>query len=156
MLDKIVELVEGRGWKEGAFESKAGLPQGRISKWKKDGKGKGPSAKEALVMARILEVSLEWLVDDEAGGPAKPMLGLNEDERVILHVYRDLRDEFGLTGEAARRAILRAAGITTSIEKARDDMKKPKTAAPPDYPPEGFEQSEPKPSRGTRRGKASG
>lgn len=123
MLDKIIDLVEERGWKEGAFESMAGLPQGRISKWKREGKGKGPSAKEALVMARILDVSLEWLVDDESGKPPKFASGIEEDERTLLRVYRDLRDEFGLTDEAARRSLMRAAGVAKALRRDDEEVE---------------------------------
>lgn len=178
MLDKIAELVQTRDWTEQEFESKAGLPQGRISKWRKadqtkedgkaKGKSKGPSAKEGLVMARILEVDLEWLADDEANGPAKPMAGLAEDERLVLSLYRDLREEFSLTGEKARRAMLRAVGITTSIEQAREDMRitdppaperpmDPRPNGPSKYPPAGVEiPGKRPPAPGTPRKKQQG
>lgn len=89
MVDKIVMLAEARGWDQGELESRAGLARGRISKWKAD-QGE-PSAKQALRMARLLNVSMEYLADDDLDEPAPvPSIALAADERAIIDLYHDL------------------------------------------------------------------
>lgn len=89
MVDKIVMLAEARGWDQGELESRAGLARGRISKWKAD-QGE-PSAKQALRMARLLNVSMEFLADDDLDEPVPvPSIALADDERAIIDLYHDL------------------------------------------------------------------
>jgi transcriptional regulator with XRE-family HTH domain len=104
MIDKIVTLAEAKGWDQGEFESLAGLPHGRISKWKAD-QGE-PNARQALRMARLLDVPVEFLVDDSMEQPTvDETLLLAPDERYLLQLVRDLR----LSREDAARGLAIAA-----------------------------------------------
>ena len=86
MVEKLSALLRSKGLTQSAFEAKALLSENRISKWK-NGTGE-PSAKEALRMARILEVPLEYLVDDEEDDPA-PYRETQRDRqlREIIRLY---------------------------------------------------------------------
>jgi transcriptional regulator with XRE-family HTH domain len=90
MVDKLVMLAEARGWDQGEVESRAGLARGRISKWKAD-QGE-PSAKQALRLARLFQVPVEFLVDDEQNEPpsSAAKVALADDERAIIDLYHDL------------------------------------------------------------------
>lgn len=94
MFDKLVKRLEQLDWTHAAFERASGLAKNRIAKW---GAGQGePTARQALRMARLLAVPLEWLVDDsiDDGGA-----GLSPDELALLAEARRI----GL--EAARRRL---------------------------------------------------
>lgn len=93
MLDKIVSLAKQKGISQAALERRAGLPQHRISKWVQ-GQGQ-PSAAAALAIARLLDVSLDYLVDDDQD---RPSTGLSRDDLTILRMARQLDPE-----EAIRR-----------------------------------------------------
>jgi transcriptional regulator with XRE-family HTH domain len=89
MIDKILMLAEAKGWDQGELESRAGLARGRISKWKAD-QGE-PTASQTLRIARLLNVSMEFLADDRMSTPAPPpSASLADDERTIVELYRDL------------------------------------------------------------------
>lgn len=88
ILDKIENLRVRDGLDIYEVESLAGLPPKRLWRW---GQGQGePSARQALRLARLFRVPVEWLVDDEQGGdppqgqPAEP--GLSYEDRVVLDV----------------------------------------------------------------------
>lgn len=102
MLQKLDLLLKSRGIKQAAFERAAILSENRISKWK-NGQGE-PSASESLRMARILGVSVEWLIDDEKAYPA-PQESV-EWERSVL----DLIQALGLDKQEALR---RLAGVVS-------------------------------------------
>lgn len=91
MVDKIVMLLDQRRLDQDEFESLAGLARGRISKWKAD-QGE-PTASQTLRMARLLQVSMEFLADESIDEPLPPPAEhflFNEDERAIIELYRDL------------------------------------------------------------------
>lgn len=87
LIDKIIELLKLRGFTQSGLERAAGLSENRISKWK-SGVGE-PSIYEAARIARLLDVSLDELVD--AQKPALPVNDLTEDERLIVTVVRKAR-----------------------------------------------------------------
>lgn len=78
MVDKLVRRLEQQGYTQAGFELATGLTKNRIAKWKA-GQGE-PTARQALRMARLLAVPLEWLVDDSVddGG------GLSPEEQALL------------------------------------------------------------------------
>ena len=69
IIEKLEILIQERGFTQGEVERLAGLAASRISKWK-DGRGE-PTARQALRLARLLDVPMEYLVDDLAEGPAQ-------------------------------------------------------------------------------------
>lgn len=81
---------------------RADLPPNRVSKWK-SGQGE-PTARQALRIARVLRVPLEWLADEEAGDEPTALPGLSPDEAVMLDVIRDS----GLTRRDVTRLVLQA------------------------------------------------
>lgn len=88
MVDKIVLLADRKGWNQGEFEALAKLPQARISKWKK-GEGE-PTARQALRMAHLLGVSVDYLVDDLQEEPSHSFTATTEAERTALDMVREL------------------------------------------------------------------
>lgn len=123
MIDKIVILADAKGWDQGEFESLAALPQGRISKWKA-GKGE-PTAKQALQMARLLNVTVEFLIDPALEQPLVPeILTLEEDERAVLDLYHAL--------DLGRREAMRRLATPAS---ALDQKPNPKGTG--EFPPNG-------------------
>jgi transcriptional regulator with XRE-family HTH domain len=110
---RILKLLEGTGMDQGELESAALLSHGRVSKWKK-GIGQ-PTAKQALRIARILNVPLEWLVDEEAGEtppetPPEVKPAYTAEEQAIIGAYR----ASGLTLDEAARHL-----FSLAIEKGR-------------------------------------
>ena len=87
-VEKILTLLEQRGWTQGYFESMAGLSANRISKWKND-QGE-PTLRQGLRMARLLGVPIEYLADDQADAIEQPP-ALTADEDAILKLVRALR-----------------------------------------------------------------
>lgn len=101
MVEKIQQLIADRDWTQEAVETWARLPRNRISKWA-GGTGE-PTASQALRLARLFNVPLEWLCDDAAEG--QPEMGATSEEQGILDLYRAL----GLTKKDALRALSLAA-----------------------------------------------
>jgi transcriptional regulator with XRE-family HTH domain len=90
VIDKLISLALEKGWSQAKLEKRAGLAQGRLSKWKDDiGK---PYWHQVVACAKALDVPLGRLVD---GDPAAEM---TEDDRFILRLARSVGFE-----EAGRR-----------------------------------------------------
>jgi len=87
-IEKIEKLLAAKGWKQNAFEKAAVLAENRISEWK-DGEGE-PTLRQALRIARLLQVPLEYLADDSLDEPL-PSTGVTPDEAAILDLFRALR-----------------------------------------------------------------
>ncbi len=85
VIEKMVVLAKRKGLDQGELEQLAGLPKGRISKWK-GGTG-SPTVKQAVRIARELGVDVGFLLDDSRSEPAEP---LTPGERGLLAVYREL------------------------------------------------------------------
>jgi transcriptional regulator with XRE-family HTH domain len=102
MLEKILRLLDARpDLDQGGLEVAARLPQGRISKWKA-GKGE-PTAAQALRIARVLRVGVEYLVDDDL---TEVVPAISEEDQRIL----DLAHELGF-----KRAQRRLLGIPEEL-----------------------------------------
>ncbi len=86
MIAKMVMLAGRKHLDQGELEQLAGLPKGRISKWK-GGTG-SPTVKQAVRIARVLDVDIGYLLDDAQAEPAPE---LTPGERSVLNVYRALR-----------------------------------------------------------------
>lgn len=108
VIDRIEKLRIGRGLEQQEVESLAALGKGRYSKWK-NGTGE-PTARQALRIARLFGVPVEWLADDDA--PEDPPVAvplLSPDEERIIDVVRSL--------ELSRKdAIRRLAGVGVSVD----------------------------------------
>ena len=96
MREKLERILERRGLSQAELERLAGLAENRIAKLKA-AKRSGPSAAEALRVARVLRVPMEWLCDDAATHDPdhiKPMLA--EWEAYVIDAIRsaglDYRD----------------------------------------------------------------
>lgn len=101
MLEKIEVLRVVRGLDQGELEVKAGLAQGRISKWKR-GIGKGPSVQEGLRIARVLGVSLDYLADESEDDPLQDLARwLARVADLFAHKPPDviIRNELGMLRE---------------------------------------------------------
>ena len=122
MVEKILRLIDERGWTQTAFESMAGLAKNRITKWI-DGQGE-PKASQAGRMARLLGVTTDYLVRDDLDDPAA-IAGLSEDDRMILRTIHavglDADEVIRLIHEGYRN---RATSPDTSLNA------KPRTSLP--------------------------
>ncbi len=85
MIDKICELIVRKGYTQVAIERSCKLPENRISKWK-DGKGV-PTGPQLWRIAKALEVSMEYLADDDLDQPPEP---LSRGQREILIIVEKL------------------------------------------------------------------
>jgi transcriptional regulator with XRE-family HTH domain len=96
MVAKIQHLLRDRGLHQAEFEPLAGLPKGRVSKWA-GGQGE-PTARQALRMARLLNVPLDYLADDDLDEP--PPASMTDRERQVWEVVRTIGPD-----EAWRRLV---------------------------------------------------
>jgi transcriptional regulator with XRE-family HTH domain len=101
MLEKIILLLDEKGWSQTALERATGLSRDRISKWK-NGQGE-PTARNARDIARVLGVPVDYLVDE--GRTEREERPLSEAEATALKLVRtlELREE-----EVIRRLYRRA------------------------------------------------
>jgi transcriptional regulator with XRE-family HTH domain len=83
--EKIQNWVKKRGLTQDAFERMVGLPQGRISKWL-NGPGE-PTGKQIFRIARALDLSMDYLLDEAVTEPA-PSANLNDAERTLIKIVR--------------------------------------------------------------------
>jgi transcriptional regulator with XRE-family HTH domain len=85
MLEKILRLIDETGTTQGAVESAAGLPAGRISRWSK-GTGE-PKASQVVRLAKCLHVDVRYLLDDSLD---RPIPDLNDVESRIIWLSRQI------------------------------------------------------------------
>lgn len=95
--EKIAWLCKDRGITQKRVGELARLPENRISKWL-DGQGE-PTARQALRVAQVLKVPVEWLIDDEADVPP-PLPELTGPELRAVEIVRALKID---TNEVIRR-----------------------------------------------------
>jgi transcriptional regulator with XRE-family HTH domain len=104
--EKLATLTEGRNKQD--LSERAGLPQTAISDY--IAKGNTPRADKALAIARVLNVTLDWLVDDAAAMPpvSTPRLSaaaltdgelMEEVATRRRHTLKDLAGEIGHFGK---------------------------------------------------------
>lgn len=106
MIDKILKASNDLGLKQTELEVACGFSENRLSKWKKSGKYT-PKPQELLALARVLNLSIEYLVDDQQGQPPSPEL--TERERQIRDVIRTIGIE-----EAWQRLVMKPSNELTS------------------------------------------
>lgn len=106
MLEKIEKHLASKGIRQGELAAMVGVLPARISKWK-SGEGE-PTARQALRIARALDLPLEYLVDDDAD--ELPEAKDSTEETQILDLYRAL----GLTKDEALRAFALAGHLRES------------------------------------------
>jgi transcriptional regulator with XRE-family HTH domain len=112
--EKIAWLCRERGLTQKRVGELAALPENRISKWL-DGQGE-PTARQALRLARVLDVPMDWLVDDEADVPP-PDPGLSPAELRAVEMTRALNLD-------ASEVIRRMSHPTTAVVVDPDDPMK--------------------------------
>ena len=104
MVEKILTLIDRKGMTQSALERAIGLSDGRITKWK-NGVGE-PTARNAREIARLMGVTVDYLVDDDQAEPvAAPRL--TDAEMTALDLVRELGLEKG-------DVIRRLAGMPTT------------------------------------------
>lgn len=97
--DKVEGVLAERNIRQRRIAEVMEVPEQRVSEWK-SGKKWRPNLDQALKLARCLDVSLEWLIDDrEELPPPAPLL--SPEEAKILDMVRTLGPE-----EARRRLML--------------------------------------------------
>jgi hypothetical protein len=135
LVDKVDALLSERGIKAGPFERLALLSEGRISKWK-DKKGI-PNYRQALTMARLLKVPVEWLLDDEAGGPPPPLPSVMTRADIITLIELAIRS---LGEEEVIRRLLTSPSGERPQPQARILGNAVLTDRPQKAPSEGFQR----------------
>ena len=98
VIRKIEMMVERSGMLVGEFTSAAGLAVNRYSKWR-DGKGE-PRVSQLVRIARVLNVPIDWLADDDQPIDAVPEPKWTREELLVLEAIRTIG-----THEALRRLL---------------------------------------------------
>jgi transcriptional regulator with XRE-family HTH domain len=86
MIHKICELLDARGIDQCELEAELRLAENRISKWKA-GQGE-PTARQLYKMARKLNVSVLYLLEDTAD---QAFPEITADELYLIRTFRSLR-----------------------------------------------------------------
>src|SRR4051812_43931960 len=95
--EKLDKLIDRRGTSQAALSRETGIAQSAISEMTK-GKRR-PYADQALLLARALGVTLDFLVDDALDEPPASSSGLtSEDESVLSHYRVQKRKEALIRG----------------------------------------------------------
>lgn len=103
MVQKIKSLIDEKGLQQVDFEPLAGLPKGRFSKWL-NGQGE-PTARQAFEMARVLNVPVDFLLDDEQDKAPSNSDLMREVQRIVRILGADtsyrrlIQAETGLASE---------------------------------------------------------
>lgn len=84
VLEKILAAARREGMNQAAFERWAGLPQGRVSKWR--GGQSEPTWAQIVGWAREFGLSLDFLADDDLDSPPPPEI--TDEERAVLRMVR--------------------------------------------------------------------
>jgi transcriptional regulator with XRE-family HTH domain len=96
LVEKLEMALRSKGLTQGSFERLAMLSENRISKWKNN-QGE-PTVRQALRMARLLDLPLDYLADDEVD---------EEPHRLIDDWERKIRDVIAIIGaEVVYRRLL--------------------------------------------------
>lgn len=84
---RIDQLVERSGLSNQAVADVLGVSDQTIARWRKGVGKKGPSLDQAILLARRLGTTVEYLATGRHPAPAE----LTEDEAYIVQIYRDLQ-----------------------------------------------------------------
>lgn len=125
MIEKITLALADRGLTQRGLEQRAGLSENRISKWK-DGTGE-PTARQALLMARLLGLPLEYLVDDDQEEVPAASPGMTADERAVLSYYRAKREAEGegFSAEVLMTRCERGGQVTAGVSLPGNAIGRP-------------------------------
>jgi transcriptional regulator with XRE-family HTH domain len=80
---KLPLLIRSRGLKAAEVARLTGIPAPRFTDWKDPDSGRAPTLGQALRLARVLGVPLDYLADDDADDPP-PVLSPAEQQAVTL------------------------------------------------------------------------
>lgn len=118
--EKLQKLCDERGWgQSNLLERLPTISKSTISNWWK-GKHR-PDLESALIIARSLDVTLDYLADDAQDKPAPPEY--TEEERDIIELVRDLE----LTRQDARKRLATPISARTiEITQGSADGANPK------------------------------
>ena len=111
---KLKILRERGGMSQEALAARLDVSQNLVSLWER-GKGSLPDLREAVALARVFEVSVEYLADDALDEP--PDTTRADNERGIVLVYRTLADV--LRPEEAAAALNEASRAILARQPAR-------------------------------------
>jgi len=103
--DKLEKLIQLRDTNQSQLARKTGINQSAISEMTK-GK-RGVSLKQAFALAQALDVSLDYLGNDDLDDEPLPS-SLSDDERMVLRIFHSS----GLKAEeAVERLLIRKLGM---------------------------------------------
>jgi len=105
-IERLEYLLKKNKITQAQLSDKIGLRRATISDWKKN--GNYPSADDAVKIAKILDVSTDWLITGE-----DPQ-GLTEEERRLVGDWREL-------GADARKAV--RAVLDTFVAESFEEKK---------------------------------
>lgn len=88
LQDKLSRIWEERRLNDEDVAERLGVSDSTVYRWRTARKPPKMDLRVALGLARELGLPLEFLADDDQDEPPPP--DLNEDERVILTIVRDL------------------------------------------------------------------
>jgi transcriptional regulator with XRE-family HTH domain len=112
-IEKMSHYIKAQGMTDAEFAAALGTSPSAISEMKR-GK-RGVTSSTARRAAKLMEVSIDWLMDESASWPPPPTAanglepggGLTEAERKLVSYARDLCEDDPTLKEAFRRLQLR-------------------------------------------------
>jgi transcriptional regulator with XRE-family HTH domain len=116
-VEKLKTALESRGIRVAELARRVGMHPNRVTRWR-DGQGDGyPRANEAYLIAKALDIPLEWFLDGSEGPPPPATasergivlelidaLGDREAARLLVEGVKRMRDEARATKEEGERA----------------------------------------------------
>jgi transcriptional regulator with XRE-family HTH domain len=88
LIQKLLALLKERGYTQRSFEARMRWPENRISKWASQGQGE-PTASQVWLMAKELDVPVEYLLDDEQDQPERPRLS-KAQVRMLMEIVEQI------------------------------------------------------------------
>src|SRR5262245_47357824 len=108
--EKVRTLLKAHRLSQSDLAEALGTSQPQVSRWLEG--GTPPRSDYLLKMARTLGVPADYLIDDALDEPPRAP-ELNDDERYLLQLYRDL----GLSREEAARGLAAMARASLNADR---------------------------------------
>lgn len=140
---KLRDLIESAPMTQSEIALTMGVQNSRISEWKSG--PKKPTVAQILKLAKLLNVPVEYLIDDsmdEPPAPPTPQRKLTDGELSVLEAYHD-------SGLSARQAIKRIEGEVVRVLGVRYETEADVTRERQQSRP----KSQPNPKRDQKAGK---
>lgn len=120
IYDRTKDACKNAGLSVQAVERMAGLGNGAISKWN----NVTPRADTLFSVARILEVSPEWLLTGEGQADTQDAKSKVVGAGPIAELIQEARDKYGILFDASKGATVEEVKATIAFIKAMRGLNK--------------------------------